>query len=319
MFRPGIPLPGSDTGREQPRPEEDTRAPSAAERVRTLVQSSVSAELDIPAGRSSEDTSAPGSLGSAGSGGPPGYGSLGARAVTEDGDVVLLVPAASPAARLADHAQGDELTAVLEITDVAPVAVPQRVRGQAWIAGWLTAVPPAQRAHYARLIAEQHPGRPSSDVAWVLLRLEIGEAYVDDLWGAESVEPDDFAAAEPDPLMPHEAELLQHLASSHHEQMRGLCALLSEPGPACAAAEGRAVPLSVDRFGMRVRYCDILVGGESADSGEKSGSGDGSGSGNGNESPVYGYFDVRFEFPDPVDDVAGLREAMRILFHAAGQ
>jgi hypothetical protein len=306
MFRPGIPLPGSDAGREQPRPEEDARAPSAAERVRTLVQSSVSAELDIPSGRSSEDPSAPASPG------PPGYGSLGARAVTEDGDVVLLVPAASPAARLTDHAQGDELTAVLEITDVAPVAVPQRVRGRAWIAGWLTAVRPAQRAHYARLIAEQHPERPSADVAWVLLRLEVGEAYVDDLWGAESVEPDDFAAAEPDPLMPHEAELLQHLASSHHEQMRGLCALLSEPGPACAAADGRAVPLSVDRFGMRVRFCDILIG---EASGEKSGSG----SGQGNESPVYGYFDVRFEFPDPVGDVAGLREAMRILFHAAGQ
>ena len=74
---------------------------------------------------------------------------------------------------------------MLEITDVAPVAVPQRVRGRAWIAGWLTAVRSAQRADYARLIAEQHPERPSADVAWMLLRLEVGEAYVDDLWGAE--------------------------------------------------------------------------------------------------------------------------------------
>ncbi|WP_309238002.1 DUF2470 domain-containing protein [Streptomyces albidus (ex Kaewkla and Franco 2022)] len=260
------------------------------------MESSVSAVLDIPSDRPSDHST-------------PGHGSPESRAVTQDGDVVLLVPASSPAAQLAEHAAGDEVTAVMEITDVAPVAVPQRIRGRAWIAGWLTAVRPEERAGYARLIAERNPAGPSADVAWVLLRLEVGEAYVDDLWGAEHVEPDDFAAASPDPLAPHEAELLQHLAASHHEQMNMLCTLLSERGPACAAAEARAVPLSVDRFGMRVRFCDIPVDGDAC-AGSK-------GEGDGHGSAVYGYFDVRFEFPEPVADVAQLRSAMRILFESA--
>jgi uncharacterized protein DUF2470 len=279
MFRPGIPRSG--TGREQPRPVEDARAPTAAERVRTLVESRVSAVLDIPSARSAEPA-------------PLGHGTPEARAVAEDGDVVLLVPASSPAAQLAEHASGDEVAAVMEITDVAPVAVPHRVRGRAWVAGWLTRVADGERAALTRLIAERHPaGPPAADVAWLMLRLEIGEAYVDDLWGAEAVEPDDFKAAAPDPLSPHEAELLQHLASSHDDEMRTLCGLLGEPGPACAAAGARAVPLSVDRYGMRVRFCGI--------EGQQPGA----------------CFDARFEFPDPVDDVAQLRRAMRLLFEAA--
>ncbi|SCK07596.1 Protein of unknown function [Streptomyces sp. WMMB 714] len=283
MFRPGIPLPGSDAGREQPRPVEDAAAPTAAERVRTLVESSVSAALDIPSIRSQQDA-------------PPGSGSPEARAVTPDGDVVLLVPAASPAAQLVEHAAGDEVTAVMEITDIAPVAVPHRVRGRAWIAGWLTPVRSKQRAACERLVADRHPAGPTpSDPAWTLLRLEVGEAFVDDLWGAEQVEPDDFAAAAPDPLAPHEAELLQHLAASHSEQMRGLCALLGDREAACAAAGGCAVPLSVDRFGMRVRFCGL--------------------EGFRNDA----YFDARFEFPDPVGGVAQLRQAMRLLFETAAE
>ncbi|WP_079122596.1 DUF2470 domain-containing protein [Streptomyces abyssalis] len=281
MFRPGIPRTGTDSGRGQPRPVDDARAPTAAERVRTLVESSVSAVLDIPSARPPE----PAAL---------GHGSPEARAVTEDGDVVLLVPASSPAAQLAGRASGDEVTAVMEITDVAPVAVPHRVRGRAWVAGWLTPVAPGERGALARLITARHPaGPPAADVAWLLLRLEVGEAYVDDLWGAEAVEPDDFAAAAPDPLAPHEADLLQHLAASHDDQMRTLCGLLGETGPACAAAGAQAVPLSVDRYGMRVRFCGL--------EGHQPGA----------------CFDARFEFPDPVNDVAQLRQAMRLLFEAA--
>src|SRR5213075_2937706 len=115
-----------------------------------------------------------------------------ARAVTPDGDVILLFPAASHAARAAAYAQDDDVTSVMEITDVAPVAVPYRVRGRVWVAGWLTAVRNEDRAACARLIAERYPDGPAPDVAWMLLRLEVSEAYVDDLWGSGAVEPDDF-------------------------------------------------------------------------------------------------------------------------------
>jgi hypothetical protein len=106
MFRPGNPRRRTGDGTEagQPRPSEDTRGPSAAERVRTLMESSVSARLVIPDG-APEGTGLPGS-------GPP------ARAVTPEGDVILLVEAGDTAARAALHSRDADLPAVMEITDV---------------------------------------------------------------------------------------------------------------------------------------------------------------------------------------------------------
>ncbi|MGW4202257.1 DUF2470 domain-containing protein [Streptomyces sp. NPDC004726] len=236
--------------------------PSAAERTRTLVQGTCSGVLLIPG----VETTRPEQL------------SPQARVVGPDGEVFLLFPADSPAVRAATHAQDDELSAVLEITDVAPVSVPHRIRGRARVAGWLTRAPG---------LAE--PGG-------MLLRLEVGELYVDDLWGVSAVEPDDFARASPDPLIAHEAELLQHLHSAHGEQMQELCALLGERGDGPAERQGReragragrrAVPLALDRFGLRVRFVGDRC------------------------------FDARFDFPAPVRDVTELRRAMHTLFEAA--
>ncbi|GGP54446.1 DUF2470 domain-containing protein [Streptomyces sindenensis] len=230
--------------------------PSAAERTRTLVQSTCSALLVVPGLEPARaEPLIPDS-----------------RSVGPEGDVFLQFAADSPAVRAATHAQDDELTAVLEITDVAPVSVPHRIRGRAWVSGWLTSVPG---------VAE--PGR-------MMLRLEFGEAYVDDLWGAEDIEPEDFRDAAPDPLVLHEAELLQHLASAHDEQMRTLCGLLGErTARVCAPNQPGAVPVALDRFGLRVRFI------ESRDA----------------------CFDARFEFPEPVRDVTELRRAMHSLFEAA--
>jgi hypothetical protein len=180
----------------QPRPSglEITRMPSAAERTRTLVQSTSSAVLLIPGVEAAR----------------PEQLTPQARAVGPDGEVFLLFPADSPAVRAATHAQDDELSAVLEITDVAPVSVPNRIRGRAWVSGWLTCVPG---------LAE--PGR-------MMVRLEVGEACVDDLWGADNVEPEEFARASVDPFVAHETELLQHLHSAHSEQVQALCGLIGE-------------------------------------------------------------------------------------------
>ncbi|MEV5507111.1 DUF2470 domain-containing protein [Streptomyces orinoci] len=226
--------------------------PSAAERTRTLVQGTCSAVLLIPG----LDPARPEQL-------VPE-----ARTVGPDGDVFLLFPADSPAVRIATHAQDDELPAVLELADVAPVAVPHRIRGRAWLSGWLTTVPGAAE-----------PGK-------AMVRLEFGEASVDDLWGTERVDGPAFAAAQADPLAGHEAELLQHLHSGHGDQVRSLRSLLDErfswaPGD-------RVVPLALDRFGLRVRFAGAT-----------------------------GSFDARFDFPEPVGDVHGLRRAMHRLFEAA--
>lgn len=291
MFRPGIPLPDAAQGTEagQPRPVEDAR-PSAAERVRTLVESNGMGSLSIPG---VEDPD------------PSGLSAPVCRTVTPEGDVLLLAPGDCAAARAAAYAQDDDLAAVMEITDVAPVSVPHRVRGRAWVAGWLTPVRSDDRARCAALLAERHPvgellgigealqpqaapGIPGR-AAWMMLRLEVGECVVDDLWGAESAEPDEFAAAVPDPLVAHEAELLQHLHTAHGSQVRGLCGLLGARSAGMCGARDEATPVALDRFGLRVRFI-------------------------GEGRPP---FDARFDFPEPVRDVAELRRAMHTLFEAA--
>src|SRR4051812_29823434 len=92
MFRPWSPVPNADrtaettmqsAGAGQPRPwETDARQPTAAERVRTLVESNASATLGIP-GVELDDADA---------------ATPAARTVTPDGDVLLLMPGDSPAA-----------------------------------------------------------------------------------------------------------------------------------------------------------------------------------------------------------------------------
>ncbi len=295
MIRPGSPAPGTGHRDHEgpPRPEEEPTQPSAAERVRTLLASNASATLTIPGADQEE----------------PGAWTLDFRVVAPSGDVYLLAVSGSPAARVAAHALDDDLTAVIELTDVAPVAVPHRIRGRGWVAGWLTTARGAERAMAIGLLAERYPalealpglrpGAGTGEDADPVLRLEVGEAFTDDLWGACHVEPEEFAEAVPDPLARHEAELLQHLAAAHEAQLRSLCTLLGQGpadcGMAWPAAGGRDVPwesvtpLGLDRFGLRVRF--------------RAGA---------------ACFDARFEFPEPVRDLTQLRRAMRRLFEAAG-
>ncbi|MFP3990081.1 DUF2470 domain-containing protein [Streptomyces sp. E11-3] len=238
--------------------------PSAAERTRTLVQSTCSAVLLVPG----LDGARPDQLVPL------------ARSVGTDGELFLVFPADAPPVRAATHAQDDELAAVLEITDVAPVSVPHRIRGRAWVSGWLTHAPG---------LAER---------GLMTLRLEVGEVSVDDLWGASRVEPAEFAQASPDPLVGYEVELLQHLHAAHSEQVQELRSLLGERarpadgedgGDGGDGTPGAAVPVALDRFGLRVRFTGAQC------------------------------FDARFDFPEPVADVVGLRRAMHTLFEAAAQ
>lgn len=266
MIRPGNPTP-EVSGNGQPRPEVKgaPTQPSAAERSRTLVEGNSSLALTIPGLRPAPAEPL-----------VPLRQSVGPR-----GDVFLLFPRDSPAVRAVRHAADDEAEAVLEITDVAPVAVPHRIRGRAWLAGWLTVLPPGLRPG----------GTPGGafEPGTELLRLETGDITVDDLWGTGLVEPDEFAAAEADPLRAYETEILQHLAGSHAAEVDMLCALVSTRAVRSCVPRA-AVPLALDRFGLRVRF--------TADDGN---------------------FDARFDFPEPVDGPDGVRRGLRALFAAARQ
>lgn len=85
------------------------------------------------------------------------------------------------------------------------------------------------------------------------------------------------------PLSEHEAELLQHLHAAHSTEVQTLRSLLGERTGGGTAA----VPVGVDRFGLRVRFTGVNC------------------------------FDARFDFPEPVRDVGELRRAMHALFEAA--
>ncbi|MDI2132094.1 DUF2470 domain-containing protein [Yinghuangia seranimata] len=238
--------------------------PAAATRARTLAGHAASAVVELP-----------GALGE-------GQVVPAARAVEPDGSVLLLLPPEVGAAVLTAR---DDVAAVLHLVDVAPVAVPQRVRAHCWIAGWLSAPTGAELAEAtARLAAAgREPAllTRAGQRSGAVVRLEPGEVLVDDLWGAEHVEPDEYADAAPDPLAEDEAELLQHLSAGHGAELERVCRL------AGAAVPGdRVVPVVLDRHGLRLR----CVGADRT-------------------------VDVRFEFDAPVSDAAELGEALRTLFH----
>lgn len=219
MIRPGNPLPDvsnpSEHGQPRPEMEEAPQQPSAAERARTLVEGNPSLALAIP-GLDTPDSALDALNALNALDGPltPLRHSVGPA-----GDVFLLFARDAPAVRAVRAAENaaaggaDEVAAVLEITDVAPVAVPHRIRGRAWIAGWLTRVPGG-----------------AYEAGTELLRLEPGEISVDDLWGTEVVEPDEFADAVADPLAGHETEVLQHLAAVHAAEVGLLCGLVAASG-----------------------------------------------------------------------------------------
>ncbi|MFK0189376.1 DUF2470 domain-containing protein [Kitasatospora sp. NPDC090308] len=249
-------------------PQPDRR-PSAHERARTLLEFASSAVLDV---RGADLTARPGL--------PPQV----ACALRPDGSVAVLVGRESALHRITALARGP-LTAELDCVDVAPVAVPHRIRGRLQVQGLLSRSPGEDPA--ALFPRHGHRGE-----AGVLLRLEPDHLALDDLWGSECcLDPDGLAAAEPDPVAAEEACLLQHLATAHTDQLRelGARALDRPDGPPAGwhpADRLREVrPVALDRRGLRVR----LLGSGSA-------------------------LDARFEFHRPVAHPEELPEAMHRLF-----
>ncbi|MFD0688291.1 DUF2470 domain-containing protein [Actinomadura fibrosa] len=264
--------------------------PTAAERARTLAYGIADGVLVAP--------------------GVP-YAPVPAHTTDRDGRPLLLVPAASPVvAALAG--EPDDLPATLRISDVAPVALADRVRGRAWLHGWLTEVPAGEMRAAALRLARPHPRPELLDLAaerrdgpadgegggreWTILALEVAQVEIEDAWGSATLEPEEYAAAAPDPFVAIEAGILTHLDSCHRQE---LVRLLPVPDPVTgkpkAVGEGpdepAAVvrPLSLDRHGMWLR-CSVPP------------------------PCTAGSFDLRLGFSEPVSDLHGLRCVYRRLF-----
>ncbi|MFF8258904.1 DUF2470 domain-containing protein [Streptomyces virginiae] len=160
------------------------------------------------------------------------YDLVGVHSVNARGQVRMRLPADSlPAAHMACAPRG-ALAAPVEFTDVAPVAVRDRVRARVTLSGWL-----------AR--SGQEAGADGVD-----LRLDTARATLATPEATVTVGLDELVLAQPDPLAVDEGSLLTHLADAHQDAMTRLTRLAD---PWLLHGAVRVLPLALDRHGLTLR------------------------------------------------------------------
>jgi hypothetical protein len=207
----------------------------------------------------------------------------------DDGSVALAVPVErerEPARPISGS------QALLELTDYAPLPLREPVRSLVWVRGHLQEVHPTEIMDTLDLIAAECPNpallgvdtprcapTDGEEPRYTLLRLEVASVVVTDATGAEPVSVADLLDARPDPFCALESKLLWHLDTAHSDVLARLVSRLPAP-----LRRGHVRPLGLDRYGVRFR-----VEGDERD------------------------HDVRLQFHKPVDDMAGLSQAIRVL------
>jgi hypothetical protein len=191
-------------------PAAHTAEPTAAEAVRSVLASAKSLTLTTEGHR---------------------VELVGLHSVEAPDRLLLTVPAESHLGDEVARAPGGDLAATVEFTDVAPVAVPDRVRAKVVLGGWLA--PAADRSGTEVALCFEA----------ALVELEQGGRTVD-------VDLDDLTRAEPDPLAETEAEMLTHLAGAHGDTVELLSQLVD-----VRLLQGvtRVDPLRLDRYGIVLR------------------------------------------------------------------
>src|SRR5688572_29236907 len=187
-----------------------SHAPTAAERLRSLLCTASSVDV-VARGRR--------------------ICLMDAHTVDADGRVVLAVPADCA---LAVDLSGGPLPASVEVTDIAPVAMRDRVRARAAFAGTLTVSGPSR----------------TTDIPALVASLDLTGAELTERGTVVAVDPWRFARAEPDLLASRESEMLCHLVDAHADLVAWLIRLI----PAERLHGVRRVhPLRLDRFGVVLR------------------------------------------------------------------
>lgn len=138
-------------------------------------------------------------------------------ATTADGRVLIAARPGSRAWRSLTAGQENE-TAVLTVDDVPPYAESPWL-GRVHVCGWFRRVPdsamPGARAAYAA-------SSPLGAVGGLeLFRIEVGEVWLDQP-DTVTLEPEEFAAAAPDPLRSYERDLLLDLREYHGGELASL-------------------------------------------------------------------------------------------------
>ncbi|MGB8961535.1 MAG: DUF2470 domain-containing protein [Pseudonocardiaceae bacterium] len=169
-----------------------------------------------------------------------------------DGTTVVMLPSDHPLATQAELRPGGGLSAMIELTDTAPVALRRPIRGLLWITGWLRALRPEPARRVALELVSQRCDERLLDVGHgaQLVWLQPVFAVLADAEGIAWLTPADLAAAEPDPFCHLERDWLRHLDQGRPELLHALGRHI----PATPyEGHARVRPLSVDRLGLRLR------------------------------------------------------------------
>ncbi|SDM05829.1 DUF2470 domain-containing protein [Streptomyces wuyuanensis] len=157
----------------------------------------------------------------------------GLHSVGDDGRLLLRLPSDCRLAGEVALAPRGTLPVVLKFTDVAPVAVRERVRSRVTIAGWLAQAAPEC----------EESGTASFRTVTAHVALETPA-------GPVTVGLDELALARPDVLAHHEAAMLTHLVDDHAEMVALLTRLVD---PRLLQGVVRVWPLAMDRRGVTLR------------------------------------------------------------------
>jgi hypothetical protein len=170
-----------------------------------------------------------------------------------DGAATLLLPTDHELMELVRTGPRSGLPAMLEITDPAPVALREPVRGLLWLSGWLVAPGASYARRLAVEVAERRPHPRLLDLGHgaSLLRLRPGSAVIADAEGTGPLTPAELAAASPDPFCLLETGWLRHVEDAHPDVFASLARHLPEPLRHKSACRIR--PLGLDRLGLRLR------------------------------------------------------------------
>ncbi|MEU3608591.1 DUF2470 domain-containing protein [Streptomyces sp. NPDC035033] len=169
------------------------------------------------------------------------YDLLGAHTVGARGRITLHPPADTPLSAHLARAPFEAPGVRVDLTDIAPTALRDRVRARVALTGRLVPAVPGD------------PGALRLDLARVTLRTGAG---------TEDVDPAAYALAAPDPLALDEAALLTHLADAHADLVSELVVLAGSRLPHGLV---RALPLAMDRHAVSLRceygegHCDLRL------------------------------------------------------------
>ncbi|MDT5043865.1 MAG: hypothetical protein QOE51_4850 [Actinoplanes sp.] len=181
------------------------------------------------------------------------------RHVTDQlGRPLLLAPARGALTTALRPLDGNNDSALmLDIADIPPIAGAPSL-GRIWVAGWAKRLDGDEARAAALDYADADAAADLLDVGagQVLHRMHVAEVRHERDGILVEIDPDDFAAARPDPLHRIEFDLLADLGDHHVDELGAY--LRRRLGPAAAPGDEPKV-VRLDRYGFVVRLGERLA------------------------------------------------------------